>query len=362
MRFDDANGNAILDYVPVQRYGDDTVGFYDRATGTFVTSSGTGAFTAGTVTNALFSVVASSQAFVPDQLIMLDILGSRVRITVPAFYAGESLLVVWDSAERGDDPAAWAHSSVIEDVIPAGGGTFTVRLSNLGVADRQICGVIAGHRLRLLDMLKNTSKQTYVDTGIPDTDVYGVRFGFYGNECAMDQNSGKHANFIGSYDGTGCFTLGKNGELYNSWYVKYRGQDLQRPSVRTDAINDVAFVNQTFSVNGTTLVTGLEAGSVGYSGANMFIGAWAPKYRFLYGWWSYVRFDDANGNAILDYIPAQRTTDDAVGFYDRATGKFVLSSGTDAFTAGTVTNALTTIVHSMQTFVKLDEATVLYVR
>ena len=292
----------------------------------------------------------------------IEVIGSRVRIIVPAYYAGESLMVVWDDVDRGDDPVDWAHTSQVADVIGAGGNTYTVRLSALGVVDRQVCGVIVGHRLRLLDMLKNTSKQTYVDTGIPDTDVYGVRFGFYGNECAMDQNSGKHANFIGSYDSTGCFTLGKNGELYNSWYVKYRGQDLQRPSVRTDSINDVAFVNQTFSVNGTTLVTGLEAGSVGYSGANMHIGAWAVKYRFLYGWWSYARFDDAQGNAILDYIPAQRVVDDKTGFYDRATGKFVTSSGTDDFTAGTVTNALSTIVHSRQTFLWIIDPTTIYIK
>ena len=49
--FDDASGNRILDYIPVQRVSDGKVGFYDRATLSFVTSSGTGDFTAGTVTD-----------------------------------------------------------------------------------------------------------------------------------------------------------------------------------------------------------------------------------------------------------------------------------------------------------------------
>ena len=75
-----------------------------------------------------------------------------------------------------------------------------------------------------------------------------------------------------------------------------------------------------------------------------------------------VRFDDADGYAILDYIPAQRVHDGKVGFYDRATGKFVLSSSTGDFTAGTVTNAFATAVHSCQTFMKVDIPTILIIR
>lgn len=312
------------------------------------------------VPSLAISLAIAAPSLLADPAISLT--GGRLNVTVPSDNVGARLLLVWDDADKGDNPALWANSHEIAASVSAADTRYAVDLAALGVTNGQPCRLVTTDQYRMLDMLKNTSKQTYVDTGIPDTDVYGVRFGFYGTECAMDQNSGKHANFIGSYDGTGCFTLGKNGELYNSWYVKYRGQDLQRPSVRTDSINDVAFVNQTFSVNGTTLVTGLEAGSVGYSGANMHIGAWAVKYRFLYGWWSYARFDDAQGNAILDYIPAQRVVDDKTGFYDRATGKFVTSSGTDDFTAGTVTNALSTIVHSRQTFLWIIDPTTIYIK
>jgi hypothetical protein len=51
-----------------------------------------------------------------------------------------------------------------------------------------------------------------------------------------------------------------------------------------------------------------------------------------------VSLDDASGNRILDYIPVQRVSDGKVGFYDRVTLSFVTSSGTDDFTAGTVTD------------------------
>ncbi|MBP5542800.1 MAG: hypothetical protein ILM98_01885 [Kiritimatiellae bacterium] len=368
VRFDDADGNAILDYIPMQRHGDDAVGFYDRATGKFVLSTGGGAFTAGTVTNNMFSVTASAQAFTPTNLVGLDVKGSRVRITVPPFYAGESLMVVWDDADRGGNIVDWAHSSIIADAIGNAGGTYTFHLSNLGVQDRQICGVFVGLRLRLLDMLKMASKQTYVDTGIKDSDVYGVRFGFYGNESA---DSGTFANFIGTYDADNSstrsgFTIGMNNARFDSWYWSYgtyKAPGECRPTnVRTDSINDAAFTNQVFTLNGLLVNGDLPDGPVGGSGANMFLGTWAAGSRYLFGWWSYARFDDADGNAILDYIPAQRVTDDKVGFYDRASGKFVLSTGGGDFTAGTVTNSLTPIAHSFQTFMKVDIPTVLTMR
>ena len=372
VQFEDAQGNVILNYIPVQRLGDGTVGFYDRATDKFVTSTGGGAFTAGSVTNNLFSGATSTQAFTPTNLVGLEVLGSRVRVTVPAFYAGESLILVWDNADKGDDPANWAHSSIVADTIGEG-GVYTIRLSRLNIPDGQICGVVLGHRLQLLDMLKMPNNKAYINTGIKDSEVYGVRLGFYGNECSGD-NTGQFSNFIGTYDtdiivgdvkvGTG-FTIGKNGANFNSWYWNYRGYKAEaasRPSVNTDSINVVAFTNQVFTLNGRTVKSGLEAGAVGESGANMYLGTWAPVWRFLYGWWSYVRFDDADGYAILDYIPAQRVHDGKVGFYDRATGKFVLSSSTGDFTAGTVTNAFATAVHSCQTFMKVDIPTFIIIR
>ena len=56
----------------------------------------------------------------------------------------------------------------------------------------------------------------------------------------------------------------------------------------------------------------------------------------MYGWWSHVSFDDADGDRLLDYVPVKRASDDTVGFYDRATQKFVTSTGSGGFTAGPV--------------------------
>ena len=341
--FDDADGNKLLDYIPVQR-SDGVVGFWNRVTDKLVTSTGGGAFTAGTVTNEGFEVVISMQRVTPNHQISLEVTGSRLYANVPSGLASEQLLLVWDDADKGNDVDAWANSHELAAVVGANGGTYCADLARLGVRNGQTCRVFARHNLRLLDMLEMPNSTTYIDTGILEGVCYGVRFGFYGTGI-----SANYGNVIGTSDSG--FAIGAEGSNIAKWYWCYRGKkDIaisgSRPTVSTSSINDVAFTNQAFTVNGNVVKSGLDAGAVGETAANIYLGRYAASGRYHYGWWSYVRFDDASGTAILDYIPAQRITDGKVGFYDRATGRFVASTGSGAFNAGTVTNASWTAVNS----------------
>ena len=45
-------------------------------------------------------------------------------------------------------------------------------------------------------------------------------------------------------------------------------------------------------------------------------------------------FDSTAGGRIIDYIPVKRASDNAVGFWDRVTKRFMAKSGTGGFTAG----------------------------
>ena len=348
--FDDASGNKILDYIPMQRYSDDKVGFYDRATGKFVTSTGGGNFGAGTVTNANFEVVHLTQRVTPNYAISLEASGTRLYANVPSGLAGEQIVLVWDDADMGNDIVAWANRHELATMVDANGGTYCADLARLGVRNGQTCRVFAVHSLRLLDMLKVSSNTAYIDTGFKDTAVYGVRFGFYGNSGYANVGW----NFIlgsgeGSSDSARGFMVAQNSTNYGSWFWVYNehrsGSD--RPSVSNSSINEAIFADNAFTLNGNVVASNLAAGSVGTLGLNIFLGRdQNNSSRCHYGWWSHVRFDDVDGNAILDYIPAQRTTDGKVGFYDRATGKFVTSTGGGLFNAGTVTNASTTVANS----------------
>ena len=354
VRFDDVDGNAILDYIPAQRTTDGKVGFYDRATGRFVTSTGGGAFNAGTVTNALLAVANSSASIVARGVPFLDVAlnGMVLNVTAPSGLAGEQLLLMWDDSDKGGDLSAWAHSEVLAAALPTQGGTYSANLATLGIGRGHVCRVATVNQMELLDMLKMPNTSTYVNTGIPDGRCYGVRFGFFGNE-GHTTNGGTFQNFIGTVESvvggasSSGFTVGMSGAHFDQWYWIYRSykSDSERPTVSTNSVNHVAFTNRMCVVNGVVMKSGLAAGAVGESGRNMYIGTMAELNRFLFGWWSYVRFDDAAGSAIIDYIPAKRTADGKVGFIDRASGAFILSTGGGDFTAGTVTNASCAVEH-----------------
>lgn len=350
VRFTDANGKNLIDYIPVQR-GDGKVGFYDRVAKKLVLSTGSGNFTAGTATGEKFEEVTLMQSVVPNHALDVSIVGDKLTAIVPGGYASATVLLVWDDADRGDDPADWANVKELAPVLPTGGGTLVANLKQLGVGNGQVCSVMVVQRFRPLQMLKMTSKKTYVDTGIPDSKCYRVRLGFYGTESAGG-NGGAFENLIGTGDtATGePFTIGMNGSNFSSWYWVYRSYKAnERPAVSTTSINKVDAGNGAFSLNGKVVKSGLAAGPVGISGRNMLLGTIPGLTRFLFGWWSYVRFDDADGEAILDYVPAKREADGAVGFYDRATGSFVLSTGGGAFTAGEETGeGITTVVRTRQ--------------
>ena len=63
--------------------------------------------------------------------------GADMMVAAPSTYAGLRLTLLWDTTDKGNDPAAWAHSHEIASAIPAGGERYTVNLAALGVRDRQ---------------------------------------------------------------------------------------------------------------------------------------------------------------------------------------------------------------------------------
>ena len=101
-------------------------------------------------------------------------------------------------------------------------------------------------------------------------------------------------------------------------------------------INEIAFTNGVFTLNGEIVNSSIGTGPVGTKGRQMDVGT-ASHYQnsnAMYGWWSHVSFDSADGGRILDYIPVKRASDNAVGFWDRVTKRFMTSSSTGGFTAG----------------------------
>ena len=354
VQFDDEDGNLILDYVPVQR-GDGTVGFWDKVTTQFMTPYTDGSFTPGTFSagtptgETIVSDVESVCEFTPNRVLGVETDRGSLAITVPSGLAGESIIIAWDSEDKGDNLDDWANSAVLTD--SAAEGSLTTRLASLGVKNGDCARIFAANVYKPLDMLYTTGgKQCYITTVFTDTEVYGAKFGFYGYAKADDWGY-----FIGSQEKnssgntSGGFVVGMNNAAYDSWfwvgYGRRSANGTDRPSVNTNSINEVAFTNSIVMVNGT-MINKMSTSKLplGGSGRAITIGTTTDVVggsfpnRFLYGWWSHVSFYDVDDNTLLDYIPVKRVSDGKVGFYDRASLSFVASSGTGSFTAGTVTN------------------------
>jgi len=362
LRLDDENGDAIIDYVPVRRASDSKVGFWDSVSKSLVVpttenqnlSVGEGVATGEIICDdSTLEVVADG--IVPNRQLACSSEAGVVTISVPSGIAGESIIVAWDSADKGDDLDDWANSATLTD--SATEGDLTARLSRLGIRNGDYARVFAANCYKPLDMLWIDTAQKYVDTGILGTDIYGLRFGFYPTGrstkktgdlyycigCGKD-NASNVTGAYGTVRGSFAWGITQGSDIgHVRFFWRGANNDISESEVlaSTETINEYAFTNRVFTLNGDLIKSNLAAGSISTNLYPVSIGknAYTTDNNFrLYGKWSHVSFDDASGNRILDYIPVQRVSDGKVGFYDRATLTFVTSSGTGDFTAGTVTN------------------------
>ena len=331
-----SSGNVLLDYIPVRRVSDDVIGFYDSVGDSFVSPSGTAPFVAGTETGETLFVGASvvSGSVVANRSLEVSVVKSALSVIVPSGLGGERLMLIWDSADKGDDVSAWAHSAVIAEQVAAVGGTYTLRLSSLGVRSGDVCRVVAANCFRLLDKLQVTAIQSYATSGVQAKDVYGVRLGYCNTGCNAD-----NPYFMG-YGST--FYMGISGRDGTIFRYKWNGTNGTSTFTISDSeINDIAITNGVISVNGVKQSPTVSGAAGKTDTGHVYVGRTVSNdyaSRCAYGWWAYVVLYGKDGEELLNYIPVKRVADDAVGFYDSVKKSFVPSYDSVPFTAGTVTN------------------------
>lgn len=264
----------------------------------------------------------------------VQIVDENVVLTVPAGFAtGKSLVVAWDVADRGGQLAKWPNRQVLTTSIPVGGIGFSCPLSAVIAEGAQAVRAFTADELVCLERLQLSNNRCYVNTGIKDSACSRVAFSFY-----QTGQSGSWGGVIGC-SGEDSFAVGMNNGAANSWCWWYgrSGKRGDRPTVYTDRPNIVDFNEGVFNLNGSAFASNLGV-PVGEKGRDIYVGtSTIIPSRQAYGWWYYVRLWGLEGEPLLDYVPAKRGFDGTVGFYDRVSGNFVLSSGGGAFTAGTET-------------------------
>ena len=210
--------------------------------------------------------------------------GGIMTITAPSTLHGKGILIVWDAEDKGSEPSAWANSTNVVDAVPASGGTYKIDLGACGITNGQPCRIVTSTRYRLLDMLWMTSKETYINTGIVGSDIYGIRFGYYptGRSGSSETDfyyaigCGKD-NKTGDYD-RGAFAVGESASTGLGAAVRYyyRGTKYNpQKSMSTSEINEFAFTNGVFTLNDELLKSGLGTGSVSTNQVRkMYVDAW----------------------------------------------------------------------------------------
>lgn len=273
--------------------------------------------------------------------------GNTLTVTASSVYARKGLKLLWDATDKGSVAANWSNSSLIVDSVPSGGGTYAVDLAALGITNGTPCRIASYERFARLDVLRQPRQYSYINTGVYDYDVYGIRFGYYSVYKNRD-----YAACIGSSTNNG-FAVCANTASRTTAYVVWRGTVLsQHPTVKYGAssettpvvsqINEFAFTNGMFTLNGTTRNSSLGTDvAVGDAKCGIRIGTTYNDAgsAAMWGCWSHVSFDGADGGRILDYIPVKRASDNAVGFWDRVTKRFMARSGSGGFTAGSPKDA-----------------------
>ena len=291
---------------------------------------------------AAVMAIAANSAF-GDVAYSID--GNTLTVTASSVYARKGLKLLWDSTDKGNVVANWSNSSLIVDSVPPDGGTYAIDLAALGITNDTPCRIASYERFARLDVLRQPRQKSYINTGVYDYDVYGIRFGYY----SVYKNKDYAPCFASSV--TNGFAVCANAASRITAYVVWRGTVLpEHPTVKYGSstettpdlskLNEFAFTNGVFTLNGSTVNSNLGTGvAVGNAKCGIRIGtSYNDAGNFaIWGCWSHVSLDGADGNLIRDYVPAQRMSDNAVGFYDRVEKTFQTSEGTEAFVAGTPT-------------------------
>ena len=259
--------------------------------------------------------------------------GGVLTVFAPTNYAGKAIKVLWDDSETA---GVYAKTNTICDAVDANGGTYTFDMAAAGIANGTTLHFQTCTRYKVLDKLYQP-KGSYVLTGIKDADTYGVRMG------VQPDGSG----FIfGTYgeDSTKPFAIKVTNTAMTSLQIYINGAGSVNSSCTSGKILDIAATNNVLTIDGVKVnnsnITTSPVGTAGNGShqRSMAIG-WLNglSNQTNGGYWSYLQFEDENGDPLLDYVPVEVCSSGTIGFYDRVSGAMATKSGSGSFTAGTET-------------------------
>jgi hypothetical protein len=257
---------------------------------------------------------------------------------------------VWDSEDRGAALADWPEANRRKYSGETSSAAATYRFAKRGLPFKCVFRVIANVPTRLLgdDGYVYAGASQYIDTGIKANAIYGLYIKFM--YSANDYNGYNAYGLLISDEGNKDFAIGRypyGGQPDGYFYFKHRNTT-GTPNGYIDisggvgAIHEIAVTNQTATLDGAVAVSDLEEGTIGQKNLRVWLnngyndnstseGALSGKH--CHARWYSVRFDDENGGAILDLVPAVYGDLEGV-LYDSVSRKILRNAGTGTMTYG----------------------------
>lgn len=273
--------------------------------------------------------------------------------------ADTRLYLVWDAENKGVALSAWANSIECTDTLSSDAATYTFDIS--GVGANSVMRALAVTDVRLIDGYVRLAANQYIDTGISAANTYGFDITYQNVSTSLGNSN--YASLMGGV--LDDFTVGryyKTGKSgYNRIYLRWRGDghttEFSGLGNSTET-NNVSVAGGKAYLGETVKISNLESDSAGTIDKSILLGtAWSnvspytglSKNGFFPANWFHASLSDAEGNALVDLVPALRGDVDAptAVFYDAVSGGVFANSGTGGAleydTSATVTNTLSAL-------------------
>ena len=253
-----------------------------------------------------------------------------------------SIVLVWDTEDRGETLDGWAGSREVTTQLTAAGGEFYTPIE--GIPEGSVVRAIARRTFRFYseDGYVQLSGNQYFVTDLKENATSGMEMTF-----VMMGGSSWCPLMAGTHDG---FTIGR------------REKDNYRTYVRCHDGNEIG-AYASFTANAKTVMSLRRGGADGKSGvlsvngaqvtskayaesfvlynkaANLIhLGTSVNRQNFTNCKWYEVKFWDANENLVRDYVPVLCVESGAAGLYEKLTQSVIYSAGSgSAAISGTST-------------------------
>ena len=309
---------------------------------------------------ATICVATTPLAAVANYELALTDNGTSVTVSAPAGALDSSsrLYLVWDTQDHGADVSEWpvANRTEYTGTITAAAANYTI--SKAGVPNGSMMRAVSTCDVRLIDGWVKLGDKEYVNTGVRDTEAYGLEI-----KCRpTSQSSGTYSSLMGGVRDK--FTIGMSYRSYDKYYIRYAdGTEVGNPAFTLPNITEahvIRIFDQKLYIDGIETATprAVPSGTVGRTSVPVVLGmTWTADHvsqeQYCQAEWHRATLLDASGEPLVDLFPAVRgdTGSEETLFYDAVSGKpfYKLGIGTEQLSSGTATNTLTAVVsHSSE--------------